>query len=92
MLDEPYRSTPIFDETTLPTALRRDHRTKAGTRGLTRVLRGTLKLTILEPPSEILVTPGAPAVFLPEQTHFVEPMGPMQMQVDFFDHLPRPGG
>ncbi|MGK2909877.1 DUF1971 domain-containing protein [Sphingobium sp. AR-3-1] len=92
MLDEPYRSTPIFDEVTLPKALRRDHRTKAGTWGLIRVLRGTLKLTILEPASEILVTPGAPAVILPEQTHFVEPVGPMEMQVDFFDHLPRLGG
>ena len=25
----PYRSTPVFDETTLPAALRREHRTKA---------------------------------------------------------------
>jgi len=91
MLDEPYRSTPIFDEVTLPKALRRDHRTKVGTWGLIRVLRGTLKLAILEPPREILVTRGAPAVILPEQTLFVEPMGPMEMQIDFFDHLPPPG-
>lgn len=26
----PYRSTPVFDEATLPAALRREHRTKLG--------------------------------------------------------------
>lgn len=88
MLGTPYRSTPIFDELTLPKALREDHRTKPGTWGIIRVLRGSLKLTVVDPPTQILVTPDAPALILPQQTHFVEPIGTMQMQVDFYDHEP----
>ncbi len=36
----PYRSTAVFDETTLPDSLRREHRTKAGVWGVIRVLEG----------------------------------------------------
>ncbi|MGC2189855.1 MAG: DUF1971 domain-containing protein, partial [Candidatus Sulfotelmatobacter sp.] len=39
----PYRCTPIFDETTLPAGLRREHRTKAGVWGVIRVLEGRLR-------------------------------------------------
>lgn len=88
MAATPYRSTPVFDEVTLPKALRNDHRTKSGTWGIIRVLTGRLKLTILDPLSEIIVTPDQPAMILPEQTHFVEPIGKMQMQVDFYDQRP----
>src|SRR3546814_1000811 len=38
----PYRSTPVFDETSLPAALRGEHRTKAGVWGLIRVLEGKI--------------------------------------------------
>ncbi len=84
----PYRSTPVFDEVTLPKALRKDHRTKPGTWGVIRVLDGSVKLTIVDPATEIIVTPDRPATILPEQTHFVEPIGPMKMQVDFYDEPP----
>src|SRR3546814_2805171 len=47
----PYRSTPVFDETSLPAALRGEHRTKAGVWGLIRVLEGKLQLNIIDPPS-----------------------------------------
>lgn len=86
---EPYRSTPVFDENTLPAALRREHRTKAGTWGLIRVLEGRLRLTILDPVSEAILTPGQAGVVEPQQPHFVEPIGPMRMQVDFYDEPPR---
>ena len=56
----PYRSTAIFDEKTLPAALRGEHKTKAGTWG----------------------------VILPDQPHRVEPLGPMRMQVHFYDQAP----
>jgi hypothetical protein len=45
-----YRSTPVFDEVTLPAALRADHRTKAGTWGVITVLEGQLRLTFVDPP------------------------------------------
>ena len=56
----PYRSTPVFDQDTLPAALRTRHNTKAGVWGVIRVLEGELKLTYLIPPSEVLLTPAPP--------------------------------
>ncbi len=86
---EPYRSTPIFDETTLPAALRREHRTKPGVWGLVRVLNGELKLSFVDPPEVLVVSPGSPGLLLPDQPHFVEPVGTMRMQVEFYDRPPQ---
>ncbi|RYD83565.1 MAG: DUF1971 domain-containing protein, partial [Sphingomonadales bacterium] len=83
MTVQPYRSTPIFDETSLPAALRARHNTKAGVWGVIRVLEGRLKLSYVEPASEMILDPDTPGHILPEQPHFVEPLGPMRMQVDF---------
>lgn len=85
----PYRSTPEFDEHTLPRGLRQEHRTKAGTWGVIRVLAGRLQLRVLEPLAEHTLEPGRPGLVLPEQPHLVAPLGPMRMQVDFYDRLPR---
>lgn len=85
---EPYRSTPIFDETTLPEALRGHHQTKEGVWGVIKVLEGELALTYVEPRSEVLLTPGSPGLVSPRQTHFVTAIGPMRMQVDFYDEPP----
>ncbi|AMK26478.1 DUF1971 domain-containing protein (plasmid) [Sphingobium sp. SJ10-10] len=84
----PYRSTPIFDEHTLPAALRARHDTKAGVWGLIRVIEGALTLTYVDPSSEIVLTPDRPGLVLPQQPHFVTPLGQMKMQVDFYDHRP----
>ncbi|WP_300399387.1 DUF1971 domain-containing protein [uncultured Sphingobium sp.] len=84
----PYRSTPIFDEVTLPAALRSEHHTKAGVWGVIRVIEGRLKLTYLDAASEVILTPERPGLVLPEQPHFVEPLGAMRMQVDFYDQQP----
>ena len=85
---QPYRSTPIFDAQTLPGALRREHRTKLGVWGVVRVLEGRLRLIYVEPPGEAVVEPGRPGLLLPDQPHFVEPIGDMRMQVDFYDQPP----
>jgi tellurite resistance-related uncharacterized protein len=84
----PYRSTPIFDQNTLPAALRASHNTKEGVWGLIRVIEGEVRLTYLEPASQILLSPGNPGLVLPQQPHFVTPLGPMKMQVDFYDQPP----
>jgi tellurite resistance-related uncharacterized protein len=84
----PYRSTPLFDQDTLPNALRARHDTKAGVWGVIRVIAGELKLTYLDPPSEIVLTPSRPGLIQPQQPHFVTPLGDMQMQVDFYDQPP----
>lgn len=86
---ESYRSTPIFDETTLPAALRREHRTKPGVWGVVRVLEGELKLSFVDPPELLIVSPGSPGLLLPDLPHFVEPVGTMRMQVEFYDRPPQ---
>lgn len=83
-----YRSTPVFDEVSLPAALRADHRTKAGTWGVINVLEGELRLTFDDPAASQTLTPGRPGLILPEQTHFVTPVGTVRMRVDFHDSLP----
>ena len=85
---EPYKSTPVFDETTLPAGLRKEHRTKAGVWGIIRVLEGRLRYRVLDPVSETILDADHPGVVLPDQPHLVEPLGPMQMQVEFYDRAP----
>lgn len=84
----PYRTTPAFDEQTLPAALRREHRTKPGVWGVVRVLEGELKLTFVEPLSVLILTPDKPGLLPPDQAHFVEPLGSMRMRVEFWDRAP----
>lgn len=84
----PYRSTPVFDQDTLPAALRARHTTKAGVWGVIRVIEGRLQLTWLDPPSELLLDALTPGLILPQQPHFVTPLGAMKMQIDFYDQPP----
>jgi tellurite resistance-related uncharacterized protein len=83
-----YRSTPVFDEITLPAALRADHRTKAGTWGVITVLEGELLLTCAGVAEPLVLSPGRPGLVRPEQTHFVTPLSAMRMRVDFHDSEP----
>ena len=83
-----YKCTPVFDENTLPAGLRKEHRTKAGVWGIIRVLEGQLRYQVLDPISETILDSEHPGLVLPDQPHLVEPLGPMRMQVEFYDHLP----
>lgn len=89
---KPYKSTPVFDQNTLPGALRKEHRTKAGVWGIIRVLEGRLRYLVLDPPSDTVLDQGNPGYVLPDQPHQVEPLGEMRMQVEFYDHDPAAGG
>lgn len=86
----PYKCTPVFDENTLPNGLRKEHRTKLGVWGIIRVLDGQLRYRVLDPISETILDAEHPGLVLPDQPHFVEPLGPMRMQVEFYDRLPDP--
>jgi hemoglobin len=88
MTATPYRSTPVFDEQTLPAALRTNHGTKAGVWGVIRVIAGRVRLTYVSPPSEIILDPDNPGLVEPEQLHFVTPLGAMKMRVEFHDQPP----
>ena len=84
---KPYRSTSVFDEVTLPQALRHDHSTKTGVWGVIRVLQGELRLRFGD--DRILVLDiENPGLVRPEEIHSVEPIGKMKMQVDFYDYDP----
>ena len=85
---EPCRSTSVFDETTLPAGPRREHRTKLGVWGVIRVLEGRVRYRVLDPVSETMLDPDHPGLILPDQPHFVDPLGPMRMRVDFYDRPP----
>lgn len=84
----PYRSSPVFNEDTLPQALRRDHRTKEGVWGVIRILSGQLKYVITETGETRMLDPGSPGLVLPDQLHYVEVVGPVRMQVDFYNQEP----
>lgn len=84
----PYKSTPVFDENTLPAGLRKEHRTKVGVWGVIRVLEGRLRYRVLDPVSETILDPDHPGLVLPDQPHFVDPLGAMRMQVEFYDCPP----
>lgn len=86
----PYRSTPVFDETTLPEALKREHRTKDGVWGVIRVLEGELRFVLTESGTETILTPDRPGLVQPQQTHRVEPLSKLRMQIDFYDREPAP--
>jgi tellurite resistance-related uncharacterized protein len=85
----PYKSTPVFDENSLPAGLRKEHRTKAGVWGVIRVLEGQLRYRILDPIAETIIDPDHPGFVLPDQPHLVEPLGAMRMRVEFYDRDPR---
>lgn len=87
-MNAPYRSTPVFDENTLPAALQSEHNTKAGVWAVIRVLEGQLHYTVLEPPAEHVLTPDNPGLILPQQKHFVTALWPMRCRVDFYDAPP----
>lgn len=83
----PYRTTAIFDEETLPAALRREHRTKAGAWGIIRVLEGSLRLCFPDG-RECLLDAQRPGLLRPQEMHWVEPVARMRMQVEFYDREP----
>ena len=81
---EPYRSTPVFTEATVPPGLLRAHRTVPGTWALIRVLEGRLLYRVLDPPSERVLDPaGVPEAVEPGVPHEVAPIGPVRFQVEF---------
>jgi tellurite resistance-related uncharacterized protein len=88
MTDQPYKVTPVFDEGTLPEGLRRVHSTKAGTWGVVRLLGGRLRLFFPETGRDLQLTPDSPGLLEPCEPHFVEPLSPFRMQVEFYRARP----
>ncbi|MGE3692959.1 MAG: DUF1971 domain-containing protein [Novosphingobium sp.] len=87
-MPEPYKTTAIWDQDSLPNAIRNAHNTKAGVWGLLRVLEGEVRLVFHDPARTVTVTPDAPGEIAPQAWHHVEVTGPMRMQVEFFREKP----
>jgi hemoglobin len=88
MATAPYKSTPIFDEITLPQKLRHAHTTKAGVWAVIRVLEGQIRYVIEETGAATILTSEQAGLAQPEQFHHVEPLGAMKMRVNFYEHAP----
>jgi tellurite resistance-related uncharacterized protein len=88
MTDLPYKVTPVFDESTLPAGLRGVHSTKEGVWGLVRLLEGRLRLFFPETGRDLVLTPDLPGLIEPCEPHFVEPLSPFRMQVEFYRASP----
>lgn len=86
-MPEPYKTTPQFDEDSLPQAIRSAHSTKAGVWGLLRVLEGEARLVFHDPAREVRATPDSPATIPPQEIHHVELDGPVRLRVEFY-HAP----
>jgi len=82
----PYKTTKIFDETTVPTALLESHRVKSGAWALIRVLTGSMRLVTGQTVSPL--NPDHIGRVLPEVEHHLELHGPVQFQIEFFDRDP----
>ena len=84
----PYRTTQVFDETTLPAGFRQEHRTKPGVWGIILMLEGRLRFQVLDPASEVILDPGHPGLVWPDVVHLVEPLGPLKMRLEFYKQRP----
>ncbi|MCF8058658.1 MAG: DUF1971 domain-containing protein [Bacteriovoracaceae bacterium] len=79
-----YKSTPVFDQDSIPKALLKDHSTKPGTWGKINVIKGKLLYTIqTEPPEELLLSEQRYGVVEPEVLHKVSPRGKVEFFVEF---------
>ena len=87
-MDTPYKTTPVFDHSTLPQGLRRVHSTKAGVWGLVRLIEGRLRLSFPDSGRELVLTPDSPGLLEPCEPHFVEQLSPFRMQVEFYRSSP----
>lgn len=81
---EPFRRTPVFDESTVPAGLLRHHTTKRGIWARIHVTHGSLDYFLHEPfDLRERLTPPSPGIVLPEVEHHVEPSGPVAFFVEF---------
>lgn len=79
----PYKRTPVFDQDSLPSALRNNHRTKPGVWGVIHVLEGRLAYFSLTPRIHRILEPDTPGIVQPGEVHKVEPVGMVKFFVEF---------
>jgi tellurite resistance-related uncharacterized protein len=81
---EVVRTTPVWDGTSMPAALRRSHRVAARTWGLVRVEEGRLRFRAATTPAiDVVLGPGDAQPVPPDVEHDVAPEGPVRFFVAF---------
>jgi tellurite methyltransferase len=79
------RSSPEWNEQTIPAALLRDHRVGRGTWGVVRVHQGKLRCSLSTPSTlDVVLGPDSEQAIPPDVQHHVEPLGPVRCSIDFF--------
>jgi tellurite resistance-related uncharacterized protein len=79
------RSTPIWDQDTMPAGLRRPHRIATATWGRLIVHEGRLRFVAAAAPAiEIELGAGVSQAIPPDVEHEVEPLGAVRFAVEFF--------
>lgn len=83
----PYKSTPVFDERTIPEPLLRSHQLRPGTWVKLTVLAGSLRYhQHTWPPSSAEIH--SSVIVPPEAPHHLEIVSPVKCQLHFYDHKP----
>lgn len=78
------RSSPEWDEKTMPAGLRRAHRIAGGMWGRIVVRRGQLRfVAATEPELDVVVGPDSAQAIPPEVEHEVRLLGPVRFSIDF---------
>jgi tellurite resistance-related uncharacterized protein len=78
------RRTPSFAEETVPTALLKEHLTKAGAWGVLHVEAGRLRYHVPSEEREIGIPRGETVVIRPEKPHHVSAVGSMSFYFEFW--------
>jgi len=79
------RSSPVWDEHSLPRALRRAHRVATGTWGRITVHQGRLQFRAqTDPPLQVVLGPHTTQAIPPDVEHDVTPLGTALVSIDFF--------
>ncbi|MBV1887065.1 MAG: DUF1971 domain-containing protein [Parvibaculaceae bacterium] len=79
-----YKQTAIFDETTVPEALKNDHCTKLGVWGVLHLVEGKLHYQLRDSDFEIILKTGDKMLIEPKQYHKVRLEGPVRFFVEFY--------
>ena len=88
-----YKQTAVFDETSIPDGLRRDHTTKAGIWAKIVVHQGRLRYDVDGLGAHFELSPEeAPGIVLPEVPHHVAPLGHVRFHVEFYRAAAAPSG
>jgi hemoglobin len=84
---QPYRSTPVFSQETIPKPLLQFHTLRPGTWAKLSVLEGSLKYHLHSRPAIDVAAHGS-LIIPPEVAHHLEIVQPVKCQLHFYDHQP----